>query len=137
VTLILDSSVVIAWLMPDEQAAEADLAVTEAMLDGADVPALFGFEVANAMMMNVRRKRIGLDAALASLADLGTLDIRPEIAPTPEQLQRIATLAANHRLSAYDAAYLELARRLVGRLATLDGDLKTAAKAENVPLFVP
>lgn len=136
-TLILDSSVVIAWLMPDEQAGEADLAVAEAMVHGADVPALFALEVANAMMMNVRRKRIGLDAALAGLADLATLDIRPEVAPTPETLQTIATVAANHRVSAYDAAYLELARRLRGSLATLDGDLKTAAKAENVPLFVP
>ena len=62
-------------------------------------------------ILNVVRKRIGLDAVLAGLADLGRLDIRPETAPTPEQLQTIAKLAVSHRLSAVvDAAQIAVLR---------------------------
>ena len=136
-TLVLDSSIMIAWLMPDEQAVEADAAIVEAMASGSDVPALFGFEVANAMMMNVRRKRISLSDALAGLADLASIEIRAEIAPKAEHMQRIASVAAKHRLSAYDAAYLEMAIRLNATLASLDHDLKKAALAEDVRLFTP
>jgi predicted nucleic acid-binding protein len=44
-------------------------------------------------------------------------------------------LARNHRLSVYDAAYLELAQREGIPLATLDADLQKAAAAAGVGLL--
>jgi predicted nucleic acid-binding protein len=44
----------------------------------------------------------------------------------------VLTLARRHRLTVYDAAYLELARREALPLATLDSELANAARAEKV-----
>jgi predicted nucleic acid-binding protein len=44
-------------------------------------------------------------------------------------------LAVRHRLTTYDAAYLELAQRRGLPLATLDSELRTAAATEKVPLL--
>ncbi|HZY71671.1 MAG TPA: type II toxin-antitoxin system VapC family toxin, partial [Edaphobacter sp.] len=44
-------------------------------------------------------------------------------------------LAARHKLTVYDAAYLELAQRRGLPLATLDGALRTAAEAEKIVLL--
>lgn len=136
-SLVLDSSVAISWLMPDEQAASADRAISAAIIGGADVPAFFAFEVANVLLVNVRRKRLPPGAVTAGLGDLGAIDIRFEPAPAPQVLRAIAELAAQHGLNVYDAAYLELALRLRVPLATLDRPLRSAAAAENVPLFDP
>ena len=46
-------------------------------------------------------------------------------------------LARRYKLSAYDAAYLELALRTGLPLATLDADLKKAAQAAGVEAFAP
>ena len=48
--------------------------------------------------------------------------------------RRLMTLARKHRLTAYDAAYLELALREGIALATLDAELERAARAEGVTL---
>jgi predicted nucleic acid-binding protein len=135
--LVIDSSIAISWLMPDEDAGAADRAMAEAMAEGADVPALFGFEVANVLVVNARRKRLSPDALASSLADLSCIDIRSEPAPAPDVLRAISGLAAQHGLTVYDAAYLELARRLGAPLATLDGRLREAAAAEKLSLFEP
>jgi predicted nucleic acid-binding protein len=47
----------------------------------------------------------------------------------------VLRLARAHRLSVYDAAYLELAQREGVPLATLDAGLRTAAAAEGVALL--
>ena len=134
-TLVLDSSIAIAWLMPDEAAETADLAIRRAIDEGAVVPALFGLEVANVLLVSMRRQRIALEAVAAGLTDLSAIEIRAEAAPTITTLREISDLAARHRLTAHDAAYLELARRLGATLATLDVSLATAARAERVAVF--
>ena len=105
------------------------------MDEGADVPALFGLEVANVLLVSMRRQRIAPEAVAAGLTDLSAIDIRAEAAPSISTLREISDLAARHRLTAYDAAYLELARRLGATLATLDVPLATAARAESVAVF--
>lgn len=134
-SLVLDSSIAIAWLMPDEAAETADRAILRTMDEGADVPALFGLEVANVLLVSMRRQRIAPEAVAAGLTDLSAIEIRAEAAPSISTLREISDLAARHRLTAYDAAYLELARRLGATLATLDVPLATAARAESVAVF--
>jgi predicted nucleic acid-binding protein len=66
---------------------------------------------------------------LRGLARLGvTVDRSPEEA-------EVLALARRHRLTVYDAAYLELARRDGVPLATLDNDLAIATQAENTLLL--
>jgi predicted nucleic acid-binding protein len=68
----------------------------------------------------------------AFLRDLGLLPIRLESAGDEAILM---TLARKRKLTVYDAAYLELAKREGLPLATLDRDLEKAAIAEGVALF--
>ena len=82
----------------------------------------------------MRRGRIDRAYRDASLADLRSLAIT--IDPGTNRAAWAATLQLADRfgLTSYDAAYLELALRRRLPLATLDGDLVRAARAENVPL---
>ena len=86
----------------------------------------------NALAVAVRRKRITVEKASGFLELLPRFDFRIAAAPKIEDLPRLSNLAARHRLTAYDTAYLDLAKRLALPLATLDDDLQIAALAEGV-----
>ena len=134
-SLVIDSSMTLAWCFEDEKTA-ASLAVLARVAEaGAIAPALWRLEVANGLQMAVRRKRITAAYRDASLADLRALFIA--IDPQTDHHAWTATLqlADRHDLTLYDAAYLELAQRRNLPLATLDGKLATAARGENVALI--
>lgn len=130
---VLDASAAIAWILEDErhQTAMEALAGLRAK-DRARVPALWWFEVRNALVANERRGRLGEADTAAFLRDLGRLVIDVDRSPDETAL---LTFARRHRLAVYDAAYLESARREGLPLASLDGDLRKAAPAEGVPLL--
>lgn len=131
-SLVIDSSIAVAWLLPDEQATEADRAIAEVMSGGADVPAHFFAEVANLLAVSERHRRIS--SALMLLADLSVLDFRRDGAGSFEPVAQAVVLASRHGLTVYDAMYLELARRLGAPLATLDNPLRRAAVEAGVRL---
>lgn len=131
-SLVLDSSVTLAWLYPDE-AAPAVLAIFERVIrEGAFVPGLWAFEVANSLTMAVRQKRITASDRNDSLTDLASLPIEADRETEVHAWGETTQLADRHELSIYDAAYLELALRRGLPLATLDGDLSGAARTEGV-----
>jgi len=132
-SLVIDCSVAIAWLMPDEEDGVADEAIRAVIANGADVPGLFFSEVANVLLVNQRRGR--LPSALSFLADVLELEIRRDAGSSPEAIAQSLVLAERHGLTVYDATYLELARRLRAPLATLDTALRRAAVEAGVPLF--
>lgn len=130
---VVDASIALAWLLPDEESDEAERVIILAKLSGPIAPALFPLEVANALRSNLRRKRIDeayRDEALMQLTraavarDLESYD--------PVVLAETVRLSDRHGLSVYDAAYLELAIRHDAPLGTLDEDLRRAAAAENL-----
>jgi predicted nucleic acid-binding protein len=131
--LIIDSSIAVCWLLPDEQHVLAEAAIREVVGSGADVPAHFILEVANVLLVSQRRKRI--NSAPTYFADLLDLEIRTDTAGATEAAAQTLVLADRHGLTVYDAAYLELARRLGAPLATLDQALRRAAQDAGVPLF--
>jgi len=100
--------------------------------DEAVVPALWWFEIRNTLIVNERRKRISKADTTQFLERLSRLSIRLDRIPNEAEVLR---LARTHRLSVYDAAYLELAERELLPLATLDSDLAKAARAERVRLI--
>ena len=88
----------------------------------------------NGLIMAVRRGRIDLERVARFARDLAALPIRIEPPRAPAEWDAVIRVAIKHRLTVYDAAYLELAERTGLPLATLDGELRTAALAAGVVL---
>jgi predicted nucleic acid-binding protein len=135
VTLILDSSATMAWVYADE-ANPAIRHVFDLVGDqGAWVPSLWRLEVANILEMGVRRGRHDAAFRDATLADLALLPVNIDPETDRQAWGATLQLAERHRLTLYDAAYLELAKRRSLPLATLDIDLRAAASAEKVSIL--
>jgi len=134
--LVLDASIALSWLLPDE-ASEAAVAVQSELVkaEGAWVAAHWRLEVANSLCMAERRKR--LDAA--GIAQAVALFTRIPVVVDPETNEHASaetlSLARQHTLSVYDAAYLELALRRGAALASLDGPLRLVAKNLGVTVL--
>jgi predicted nucleic acid-binding protein len=131
---VLDCSAALCWILPDEGDAATDALLDRVAEAGATVPALWPFEVANVLLMAERRKRITAAERQQALTILGDLPVRID-PPSPERAwTETLVLAQAHRLTAYDASYLELAIRHGLPLATRDAALQTSAVSCGVPL---
>jgi predicted nucleic acid-binding protein len=124
---VVDASVVACWYFPDESHPKADAAAKAIANGSATTPALFWFELRNLLLVGERGGRI---ARLLKL--VGALPIEMDREPD-EGL--VLSLARTHKLTVYDATYLEVALRRMLPLATLDRSIVRAAKAEKVPLI--
>jgi predicted nucleic acid-binding protein len=127
-----DASVAAAWVLPDEDAALADLALDRLAEETAKVPSVFWHELRNLLLTAERRGRIDGRHADASMARLRRL---PIVCPGEGDDRDVMALARTHRLTAYDASYLALAIREGCALASLDRRLNEAAAAEGVVPF--
>ena len=133
--LVLDSSIAIAWCLPNEQDAYSQTILDALSTGHADVPYLWHLEVTNTLLVAERRKRYTQTDTVKWMSFLAALPIIVDEETKAHAFGDIASLARSHQLSAYDAAYLELAMRRSLLLATLDDKLKTAAQAVGVTLF--
>jgi predicted nucleic acid-binding protein len=135
VSLVLDSSVTLAWLYSDELTPATQQVFNCVTAAGAWVPSLWRLEVANSLQTGVRRGRISAEFRDAALTDLALLNIVSD--PDTDTFAWSATLRLAERsgLTLYDAAYLELAQRLNLPLATLDQELRTAGSTLGVALL--
>ncbi|MGO8697001.1 MAG: type II toxin-antitoxin system VapC family toxin [Limisphaerales bacterium] len=130
---VIDPSVALAWLLPDETNAQAD-AVRVAVENGADawIPVHWWLEIGNGLLMAERRGRITAEQVAQALSLVNALPLE-EDEETAEQIPvRTLTLARKHGLTVYDAAYLELAQRRGATLATFDEQLLKAAAKEKI-----
>lgn len=132
---MLDASTALAWCFPDESSDRAD-AVLKA-LEGAPVlvPAVWSLEIANALLVGERQKRLRRPEVLRFLTLLESLPIVEDIQPVAARVHNVLPIAREFGLSAYDAAYLELAARRGAALATLDTKLEKAAQRAGVAVF--
>jgi predicted nucleic acid-binding protein len=131
---IVDASIAAGWLLPDEKTDIADALALRMQSEDAVAPDLFWHEVRSLLVTAVRRNRISEAAVYISLERLATIPLRNAGA---SDALTVARLAIKHGLSAYDAAYLDLALREHLSLATLDKKLAVAAIAENVSVLGP
>jgi predicted nucleic acid-binding protein len=134
-SLVLDSSVTMVWIHSGENTDAVSRVFDLLRESNAWVPGLWRLEVANVLEMGVRRARYAPEFREATLADLALLPIQVDLETDGQAWGGTARLAERHRLTLYDAAYLELALRRRLPLATLDQDLRAAAKAEKVELL--
>ena len=86
--------------------------------------------------MGERRKRLDEARSRRFFVLLEALPIVVDDETSSRAFSDVVHLARAHQLSAYDAAYLELAIRRGLPLACIDGKLRTAAAA-GVVLFTP
>ena len=129
--IVIDCSVLIAGLLPDETEAQAR-EILENLQYGmvvAVVPSLFYQEISNALLMAYRRKRISREVMLQYLDVIAVLPVTIDTAASTQgnTMKTVCELADKHRLTTYDASYLELAVRLDLPLMTLDTDLYEVA----------
>ena len=132
---ILDASFTFQWLFEDEATPEGDAALGAIRLGGAMVPALWPFEIANVLGIAERRGRLTRDGMSDALALLRPLPLQIVDPLTLAETETVLDLMRRHRLTGYDATYLELAVRLQLPLATKDHDLLVAAPAAGVAVF--
>jgi predicted nucleic acid-binding protein len=123
-TFVLDASVTLAFVFPDERDAAAIAVAASLQQHGAIAPILWAWEVQNAILVSERRGRILKSRAMELIADVGALPVELEPGPT---FGVEASFALRFGLSIYDAIYLELAFRHGIALATRDRALQAAA----------
>ncbi len=132
---VLDCSAALPWIFGDEASEATDFLLNELTLGGhAWVPSLWHLELANVLVGAQRRNRIDQAGCEAFLSHLGEYDIRVDPETIPRAWSKTLDLALIHKLSVYDAAYLELALRRNLPLATLDRALLQAARVSGVGL---
>lgn len=126
---VLDASVTACWAFRDEDHPKAIKALEELQHNSCLVPAIWWFEIRNILVVNERRNRITAEQGAAFLRRISRLEIIEDPGVNGEQAIHLARL---HKLTFYDAAYLEVAKRNHIPIATLDSNLLRAAKAESV-----
>ena len=130
---VVDPSVALAWLLPDENHAAAD-AVRRAVEEGAEawIPVHWWLEIGNGLLMAERRGRITAAGVAQALSLIDALPFEEDEETAGQIAGRTVALARKHGLTIYDAAYLELAQRRQAILATFDAPLLKAAAKEGV-----
>ncbi len=136
--LILDTSITAEWALRSSSPTAmqlADTALEHVHRHGALIPPLWHCEHANVMAMALRRGKLTEDELHAVDRMQQSLNIETDEFPLPDLMPTLRRLAREHRLTVYDAAYLELAQRHGLLLATLDVELAAAAQALRIPLL--
>jgi len=133
---VADASVAVGWVHPG-QATKTTAAMLDAIADGAtlEVPALWPLEVANALVVLVRRSKLTEGERQTGLGWLRGLRLRVDDEASSLAFSRLSELATDCELSVYDAAYLELAQRRKLVLGCKDGALRKAARRAGVTLW--
>lgn len=134
-SIVLDSSATLAWVYADEITEPIRHVFNLVSETGAWVPGLWKLEVASILETGVRRGRHDGAFRDSTLADLALLPIKVDAETDQQAWGATLQLSERHRLTLYDAAYLELALRRGLPLASLDGELRGAAQAEGVTVL--
>ena len=133
---VYDASYASALIIPDEKNPKIDKlhrAVEES--DEILTPQLFWYEVANIFNNLIRRKRYTLEKVVSFFPSFSDINLITDSEIGINYSQKIFNLSAKYNLSAYDAAYLELADRKKAVLCTLDDGLISAAKKHGVAVI--
>ncbi|MEO7397690.1 MAG: type II toxin-antitoxin system VapC family toxin [Ilumatobacteraceae bacterium] len=134
--VVLDASLTLAWALPDEASAYSDGMLQQIAAGKAWVPAIWPHEIANGLLMAQKRGRFTAAQRVAFIEELLRLPIEVEHRSARSVLDTHVALAEQYALTAYDAAYLDLALRKGVPLASQDKALKAAAKKAGVKLAI-
>lgn len=136
---VLDASVTLRWAFQDGSVADrtyADQVLDSLASNFALVPALWYTETIHVLRCAEDDGRFGESALTGFVYRLGQLPIELDAAAPAGIQLAVAAISREFKLSGYDAQYLELARRKNIPLATLDKELRKAAKKAGVPIYL-
>lgn len=133
--VVVDASVALAWAFPDEASDYAEEVLIALNGGTIVVPALWAIEITNAVLVAERRKRVAQPEVRRFVELLRELTVVMDSQGVGESVSNILPLGREHGLSAYDAAYLDVAMRHGAPLATLDGGLRKAGRKAGVEIF--
>lgn len=126
--VVVDASAIVAVILPDEHGPLASLVLATLEQSTIDAPAHWPVEIANSVLSARRRRRLDDKDWASAAAKTDAIVAAASIHP-PNRASALLPLALEHGLTAYDAAYVDLAQRLDCAVLTGDGDMKRAARA--------
>lgn len=133
---VIDCSICAALILPDGHSATAEnFFAHKTSKEGFWVPALWWYELSNVLIVAVRRKRFSPADVSALISKFARLPLNYDDLPNDATARQITNLSERYSISAYDAAYLELAQRKGIGLATLDKSLASAAHKSGTIFF--
>ena len=132
---VLDSSVALAWVLPDETNPTLDHLCDRLIDDVALVPPIWPLEIGNVLLIAVKRDRLTAKDVRHLVTELRSLPLEIDAASTERALEETLALAKKYDLTTYDASYLELAQRRDMPLATLDTKLRKACLSAQITLL--
>ena len=132
---VMDCSIAMAWLFHDEATPKTTALLNRLATETALVPQWWFIEITNVLAMAERKSRITSRESDAFIADLSKLGIERDNEAPDRAFTHLLALCRTHRLTSYDAIYLDLAARRSLPLATLDEDLRKAAKKLGMTLL--
>jgi predicted nucleic acid-binding protein len=130
--IVLDASLALSWALPDEASAYSDALLRQVAVSGAVVPGMWLHEISNGLLMAQKRGRYSTAQRMAFVEAVLRLPLEIEMPIARGVLDGQAVLAERFGLTAYDAAYLDLALRRGVPLATQDKAMKSAARKAGV-----
>lgn len=133
--VVVDASTALAWCFPDESSAVSEGLLVALRGQALIVPAIWPLEIANVVLIAERRGRLKSHQVQRFLELLAGLNISEQAHSVGDAVRNALPLAHKHNLTAYDAAYLDLAVRQAARLATLDGRLQRACVSAGIEIF--
>jgi len=133
---VIDASVALCWYL-ERQKTEFTESVLNRLAEGDEgcAPAIWPLEMVNALTISCRQKAITADQLEMFILDVKDLPVEIDAGGISRSYSSVFRLCRAHQLSSYDAAYLDLAQIEAIPLATLDKNLRTAAKAAGVRLL--
>jgi len=132
---VVDCSLAMAWLFQDEATPKTTALLNRLVSETALVPAWWSIEITNLLSIAERKGRITVRQSDAFIADLSKLGIEWDNEAPDRAFTHLLPLCRTHRLTSYDSIYLDLAMRRSLPLATLDEDLRKAARKVGVDLL--
>jgi len=133
--IVIDASVALAWCFPDEASDYADSVLLAVENQTVFVPAIWAVEIANALLVGERRKRIRQSEVRSFIDLIKDLRVIEDGQPFADTVSNVLPLAREYDLSAYDAAYLDVAVRHEIPLATFDRALQRACILAGIKIF--
>lgn len=133
--IVIDASLMIGWLIDEPEANGARYIYDQLDEIPIIVPNHWPVEIGNALVVNIRRKRIAAEALSLVQSRFHALGIVVDAALAISEIAEVARLAAELELTVYDALYVRLARNRDVPLATLDAAMRRAAQRLNIPLL--
>jgi predicted nucleic acid-binding protein len=132
---VIDCSVAMAWLFHDEATPKTAALLDRLVAETALVPGWWFIEITNVLAFAERKRRVTPAQSDAFIADIQKLGIERDDQGPDRAFTYLLSLCRTHHLTSYDAVYLDLAVRRNLPLATLDADLRKAARKLGLALL--